>query len=362
MSKTVIKFDDSSLTAFLGFAGQFTPESPSSPYVSLGMVEFAAIIETALTQIPAEVVGTLAAPATGLVDLVTAASAGRGYDETALLTLKTDVTGGVERVYGPAMFAAEDGRTTVIRIGKNVFPVAQTDTTVSVGTLSGRLRFSTSSNGVEDRLRVTAVFKDDQDQAYDVSVVLSADNAYTQDEIEDGLASGEPLATYLRPVVAGGKFVKLGDLEVGMYQIAAIVESAKPEFGRFKIELIDGKIVSLNQFLKTRIDGLANAGMDAAGLTSYYAGKYLWIISKEVKGSKSYVTCQICDGDGDTAPALTPAATPKPGLPPAAPKSHPVTAADILSRFKASGGPKAAVSARPAAAPDPADNYDHIPF
>lgn len=364
-TKSVIKFDDSSLTAFLSFAGRFAPSS-SGQYVSLGMAEFAAIIQKAMTQIPAEVVGTLAAPATGLVDLVTAAAGGRGgVDDSALLTLKVDATGGVERVYGPAMFAAEDGRTTVIRIGKNIYPVAQTDTTVSVGTLSGRLRFSTSSNGFEDRLRVNAIFKDADDQSFEVSVVLAEGSEYTQDEIEDGLSSGEPLATYLRPVVAGGKFVKLGDLEPGMYQIAAIVESAKPEFGRFKIELIDGKVVSLNQFLKTRIDGLANAGMDAAGLTSYYAGKFLWIISKEVKGSKSYVTCQICDGDGDTAPALNPAATPKPGLPPAPTAAKPALdprIASILAR--ASGGPaNAAVSPKPTAAdPLTADKYDDIPF
>lgn len=369
MFKNVIKFDDASLTALLSFAGPLTPASPSSPYVSIGMGEFAKMIQSALAQdIPDSAVGNLAAPATGLVELVNAASGGRGgIDDSALLTLKVDITGGVDRVYGPALFAADDGRTTVIRIGKNIFPVAQTDTTVSVGHLSGRLRFSTASNGVDDRLRVNAVFKDSADQSYEVSVVLSEGNEYTQDDIEDGLASGEPLATYLRSVGAGGKFVKLGDLDEGMYQIAAIVDSAKPEYGRFKIELIDGKVVSLNQYLKTRIEGLANAGMDSAQLTGFYAGKYLWIISKETKGNKSYVSCQITDGDDNTKPAIA-VAPPKPGLPPApaaaAPgKDRATMAADILARFTAAGGPaNAAVSSKPAADPLTADKYDDIPF
>lgn len=306
MSKSVIRFDDSSLTAFLSFAGRFAPSS-SGQYVSLGMPEFAAIIENALTQIPAEVVGTLAAPATGLVDLVTAAAGGRGgVDESALLTLKVDATGGVERVYGPALFAAEDGRTTVIRIGKNIYPVAQTDTTVSVGTLSGKLRFSTTSYGTDDRLRVNAILKDSADQSYEVSVVLAADSSYTQDDIEDGLASGEPLAFYLRPVVAGGKFCNLRDLEPGIYEIAAIVDAVNSKFDRFKIELVDGRITGLNKQLDLKIEGLANAGLDTPALSRHYAGKFLWIIGVQRKGDKSYVDVQILDSNDldNSSPAL----------------------------------------------------------
>lgn len=374
MSKNVIRFDDSSLTALLSFAGQLTPASPSSPYVSLGMGEFAKMIESALAQdIPDSTVGNLAVPATGLVYLVNAAAGGRGgIDDSALLTLKLDATGGVDRVYGPAMFAADDGRTTVIRIGKNVYPVAQTGTTISVGYLSGDLRFSTSSYGTDERLRVNAILKDAEDQRYEVSVVLSADNSYTQDDIEDGLASGAPLATYLRPLGAGGKFCNLRDLEPGIYEIAAVVDAVNSKFDRFKIELVDGRITGLNKALERQIEGLANAGLDTPALSRHYAGKFLWIISVTRTGDKSKVDARFLSRDDldNTAGSAVVAAPPKPGLPPApaaaaaAPgKDRATMAADILARFKAAGGPaNAAVSSRPAADPLTADKYDDIPF
>jgi hypothetical protein len=68
------------------------------------------------------------------------------------------------------------------------------------------------------------------------------------------------------------------------------------------------------------------------GISQFYAGKYLWIISKDLKGNKSYVNCQITDGSDNTAPALTPAAK-APSLP-AAGKDPDTMAANILTRFK----------------------------
>ncbi len=327
MSTKPVRFDESSLTTLLEYVGPFE----RGVYVSVSGLDFHDAIEKALVDLPAEVVGNLAAPAMAIVDLATAASAGRGYDATGLITLKTGLTGDIERIYGPALFAAEDGRTTVIRIGKTILPVAQTDTTVSVGNLAGKLRLSTVTTPDGDRARVTAVLKDDTN-AFEVSVLLAAESDYSADDIEDGLASGEPLATYLRPLASGGKFVKLGDLDPGMYEIAGIVESSKPEYGRFRIELVNGKVVSPNTYLKTRIDSLANAGLGVEGISQFYAGKYLWIISKDTKGNKSYVNCQITDGSDNTAPALTPAAK-APSLP-AAGKDPDTMAANILTRFK----------------------------
>ena len=330
MSTKPVRFDESSMTTLIEYVGPFNRDA----FVSISEEDFQKAVDKALEVLPAEVVGNLAVPVQAIIDLATAASGDRGYDATGLLTLKTGLAGDIERVYGPALFAAEDGRTTVIRIGKTILPVAQTDTTVSVGNLAGKLRLSTVTTQDGERARVTAVLKTGE-TAFEVAVLLAADSDYTVDDIEDGLSSGEPLATYLRPLAPGGKFIKLGDLDPGMYEIKAIVESSKPEYGRFRIELIDGKIVSPNTYLKTRIDSLANAGLGADGISSFYAGKFLWIISKEIKGNKSYVNCQITDSNDNPAPALKPAAKAS-SLPTAAAagKSPDTMAANIMARIK----------------------------
>lgn len=337
MAKTVttVKFDDSAFTPFLSQYGPYAPDT----YVDFGSETFSEIYNSLVQSgsLPEAIVQNLAEPAATLSVLATMANPDGAIDETGLLTVKTDEEGLVSRVYGPGLFSDGAGGI-VLRIGKNILPATHKGTTVTVGELSGRLRFSVVQAGDEERLRVVLPLKHSvqPETVYECAVLLAAGIDCTQADIEDGLDAGEPLCAYLRPATGGGgKFIKLGDLDQGDHAIAGVVESDKPEYGRFRFELADGRIVNLNTYLKTQVEGLAAAGMSAEKLSGFYAGKKLRVLSKEIKGNRCFVKCQIITDAPLQLGAAKLASTPK--LPAAKPAAAAKRTPTIKKTVKVAG-------------------------
>ena len=362
---TTYTFDNSTLVPFFANSAiTFRPDAKGYASVGLGDIDD---ICTAMVQEfeDEEFVTRLAGPVLAIEQLISIAAGNlettdRELDTKAVLTLFIDPeTGDVTKAFGPALFA-NDGKV-VIRFGKNFIPVVTQGDRVTVGECVGRVHFESgeSSEGVylKGSLRLKSPAVDGQDDVYIIPLIFARGTDITPGDIVDSLESGSALADFLQSAQGGGKYAKLADLEIGEdFEIAGIDGSGNPAYGQYRIELVDGRIVSLNQELRVKVEGLASAGLEIA--TRHFAGKYLRILKKDYKGGKNYVKAQIVN----LQPVALGAARVAAELPAAEPKQLPAAAAkptsfvqDRLSKLKAK------VATTPvAAAGQP--NYDQIPF
>jgi len=359
-------FDNASLVPFFSdAAGLFTPDSKG--YAGVGYQDIEAICENLVAEFEdSGYVLRLAGPVLAIQQLLEAATSLDGaaaVDNSSVLTLFVEPeTGEVTKVFGPALFA-NDGKV-VIRFGKNFIPVTTQGDRVTVGDYTGRVDFESgeSSEGVylKGALSLKVSHVDGEVSEFVIPAIFPRGTDLSPRDIKDSLESGSTLADFLQSAQGGGKYVRLADLEVGAeYEIAGIDGSGNPAYGQYRIELVDGRIVSLNQALKVKVEGLASAGLEIA--SRHFAGKYLRILKKDFKGGKNYVTAQVINlqpvamGAARVAAEL-PAATPK--QLPAAEAPKPVSFAE--NRLAAM---RAKVQAKTPVAADPlTDKYDAIPF
>lgn len=290
---TTVKFDDDTLKAFISYFP--AQHLKADDYNAFGNAHFHAIYRHLVTSgLDAGAVDSMAEAASSLSVLAALSMPSGEFDEANLITAKTDANGSISRVYGPALFADKEGGIC-LRIGGNIAPATHEGDVVTVGSLSGRLRYAYVQMGDDSALRVTLPLKnaDVPDVIYECAVILN-DKDLNQAEIQDGLEAGEALGTYLRPLGSGGgKFIKLGDLDIGVdYTIAAVVESDYNGSTIYSLELDDGRVVSLNKDLKPMVCNMAvKSGLEAA--SKYFAGSKLRVLAKENKGGKWFCSAQI---------------------------------------------------------------------
>lgn len=209
-----------------------------------------------------------------------------GEDPPLLLLLKIGLDGAVERAYPPAVFAAVDKRTPVLKWGNRLLPIEhQADDYYTCNGVRMRAKVET----VLGRNEVTLRLKDG-DNLFDFRGITNPDCPKTDDDYDRGNAA---LQDFLYPVNVGGgsQYVALKHLELGEHSIAKIEES-ESKFSNFELILANGDRVSPNAALKREIGPLIElSGMEAAN--RFYQGSVLQVLEKREKEGKVFVTCRI---------------------------------------------------------------------
>jgi len=257
-----------------------------------------------LMGIPEDKVALMKQPITATQDLLDSVEQHLLSDKKPeLITLKFE-NEVIENVYAPALFSAKDKESVdvpVLKIGNNLAVIRQDGAEFTIGGDSSlgtcSLRYAIVSAGDSSYTAVRFHIKA-KDWIYTIPCVLGEDfKDFTQDDIEEHLASGKPFAAILRPITSGSTFVKLRDLDLGEYGIKAILEPENAKYSRFLIQLDDGSKVSPNSALSRQLEASARLFEDLDVFSTFYSNQVLKIINKEyrqsAKGEQCFVTCKF---------------------------------------------------------------------
>jgi hypothetical protein len=158
------------------------------------------------------------------------------YDENHVLTVKADANGMIEQVYGPAIFK-KDGEI-VVKVGANLFPLTIKGTEASVGELLGDVevleRDGRNEDGAEEKYLAVSwdvYFPAPLDETVEIPFVLDGENKTNKAKFKQALKQGD-ITPYLREAGTGGNWVSMNDLEIGEYEMTALVANdPHPEYG-----------------------------------------------------------------------------------------------------------------------------------
>lgn len=260
--------------------------------------------EFSLMGVPEDKVALMKRPITATQELLDSVEAHLLSDKKPeLITLKFEDEV-IDNVYAPAIFAAKDKESQdvpVLKIGNNLAVIRQDgeEFTIggdaSLGTCS--LRYAVVSAGDNTYTAVRFHVKT-KDWVYTIPCVIGEEfKDFTQDDIEEHLSQGKPFSELLRPITSGSTFVKLRDLDLGEYNIKAILEPENAKYSRFLIQLEDGSKVSPNSALSRQLEASARLFEDITVFSTFYSNQVLKIINKEyrqsAKGEQCFVTCKF---------------------------------------------------------------------
>lgn len=279
----IYSFDSASLVSFFANSAKVFPTNAKG-YAPVSIAGISEICDELVAEFEGDddFALKLAAPVLAveqLLNIATASDPAIEVDESSIMTVLVDQDMGVvAKVFGPGIFALDD--TTVIRFGDNFIPVQVKGDRVKVGEVVGRLHFEKVEYKDGDFLKGSLYLKVSDDTTYAVPLVFPRDTTMSPIDIVDSLEAGAPLSDFLASAKGGGgKYVKLGDLEVGgEYEIAGIDGTGNPSWGQYRIELVDGRIVSLNSALKNAIEPAARENLEK--VSRRYTGKVLKIYDK----------------------------------------------------------------------------------
>ena len=244
----------------------------------------------------------------GLQDLVTLA--GNSLVESDPSLVAVQFTEGLpSRAYAPALFQSkpqDDGSTFLaLKIGNNIIKVEVTTndddvTSYNFGKLKGdapKLVTKKSADGLKDFLTASVKFKSPSGDFYIIPCILDGD--YKESDIDEALDAGEPLEQYLRVIGSGKSYLRLKDLELGVYPILDVLEPPRKQFGRFELVLAEGNVTpnaSLNRDMEAWYSNM-EAGLSGEMIfeefRNFFKARTLNIISKIEKDNKVYVTAKF---------------------------------------------------------------------
>ena len=243
----------------------------------------------------------------GLQDLVTLA--GNSLVESDPSLVAVQFTEGLpSRAYAPALFQSkpqDDGSTFLaLKIGNNIIKV---NSDYSFGEVKGeapKLVTKKSADGLKDVLTASVKFKSLSGDFYIIPCILDGD--YKESDIDEALDAGEPLEQYLRVIGSGKSYLRLKDLELGVYPIIDVLEPEGKKYGRFELVLAEGNVTP-NTSLNRDMEAWLSTGMTFEEFRTFFKARALSIVSKVEKDNKVYVTAKFVNPrkgslKGSTAP------------------------------------------------------------
>lgn len=213
------------------------------------------------------------------------------------------------QVYTPAMFCKTDDdgvKHLILKIGNNSVIVGQDGEEFKVGDLKGALRYvSSQSADGKDILKVQLGLKN-KTHSFVIPCILPDKVDYTQDDIEVHIDSGNSFAELLREVGSGSSFIKLRDLEEGIYPILGVVEPEGKKYGRFEIQIAEGNVTP-NSKLNKSLEAYLSMCESFDTFNTFFQTQSLRIISKEEKSDgRVFVNAVFVKNNAGQAKVLKP--------------------------------------------------------
>jgi hypothetical protein len=295
----------------LVFTGQ-TVETVTDTYVNYTFQQLEEIVEDAVFPPTAEskVLDVLQ----GLQDLITLADNDIIERSEQVLTVRFK-EGNPDQIYAPALFASKpdaDGNVNMIlKVGNTQIKVSDEFT---FGDLQGDQPSVsvTKVEGGKERISCTVKFKNST-SIYIIPCVIA--EGVTGDRLEESLDVGHPLKGFLREIGSGKSYLKLKDLELGVYPILDILEPEGKKYGRFEIVLAEGNVTP-NTALNKALEAFLSTGESLESLRTFFKGRSLKIVSKTEKdNNKTFVNAVFTNATssntlkGASVKAIAPAAS-----------------------------------------------------
>jgi hypothetical protein len=214
-----------------------------------------------------------------------------------------------ERVYTPALFSKTDDdgvKHLVLKIGNNSVLVNQDGENFSVGDFKGSLDFVNRQTTDSTILNVMLRLKN-ATHTFVIPCVLPDKVDYTRDDIEVHIESGKGFAELLREVGSGQSFIKLRDLDEGLYPILDVLEPEGKMYGRFELSLAEGNVTP-NAKLNKSLESYLAMCESFETFKQFFKTQSLRIISKEEKqDGRVFVNAVFVKNNAGQAKVLKPA-------------------------------------------------------
>jgi hypothetical protein len=268
----------------LVFTGQ-SVENLTDTYVKYTFQQLEEIVENAVFPSTAET--KIFDVLQGLQDLITLADKDIIERSDQVLTVRFK-EGNPDQIYAPALFASKpdaDGNVSmVLKVGNTQIRVSDEFT---FGDLQGDQPSVsvTKVEGGKERINCTIKFKN-KTAIYIIPCVIA--EGVTGDRLEESLDVGHHLKGFLRELGSGKSYLKLKDLELGIYPILDILEPEGKKYGRFEIVLAEGNVTP-NAALNKALEAFLSTGESLESLRTFFKGRSLKIVSKTEKDNKVFV-------------------------------------------------------------------------
>ena len=268
----------------LVFTGQ-SVENLTDTYVKYTFQQLEEIVENAVFPSTAET--KIFDVLQGLQDLITLADKDIIERSDQVLTVRFK-EGNPDQIYAPALFASKpdaDGNVSmVLKVGNTQIRVSDEFT---FGDLQGDQPSVsvTKVEGGKERINCTIKFKN-KTAIYIIPCVIA--EGVTGDRLEESLDVGHHLKGFLRELGSGKSYLKLKDLELGIYPILDILEPEGKKYGRFEIVLAEGNVTP-NTALNKALEAFLSTGESLESLRTFFKGRSLKIVSKTEKDNKVFV-------------------------------------------------------------------------
>lgn len=309
MTPTVKRTDFTSDILSLVFTGQ-SVETVTDTYVNYTFSELEEIVENA--SFPSTAEGKIFDVLQGLQDLITLADNDIIERSEEVLTVRFK-EGNPDQIYVPALFASKpdaDGNVSLtLKVGNTQIRVSDEFT---FGNLTGDQPSVsvTKTEGGKERISCTVKFKN-KTSIYIIPCVIA--EGVTGDRLEESLDVGHPLKGFLRELGSGKSYLKLKDLDLGIYPILDILEPEGKKYGRFEIVLKQGNVTP-NTALNKALEAFLSTGESFESMREFFKNRALKIVSKMEKDNKTFVNAVFVNATsttlkGSSAKAIAPAAS-----------------------------------------------------
>jgi len=223
------------------------------------------------------------------------------FDVNSLLLCKVDE--GVPTIFPPAFFASPENQL-LLKSGNNAVEATQEGEILTLGKCVGKIVVK-EKGYISIYVKVVVKTASAEEKVFFVPAVLSEELASVNlsetelsvkaEEIVAALESGEPLASFLRVLGEGGMFVKLRDLDLGVYPLAGVEYIKEPKFPgqNWLLVLADGRKLSPNAYLKTILNALLERLDSVDKVSVLISHQQLEVRSKKYEGGKCYVKCSL---------------------------------------------------------------------
>jgi hypothetical protein len=213
------------------------------------------------------------------------------------------------QVYTPALFAKTDDdgvKHLILKIGNNSVIVKQNGESFEVGDLKGSLRYVNSKTADDNLILKVQLGLKNATHSFVIPCILPDKVDYTQDDVEVHIDSGKALAELLREVGSGSSYIKLRDLNEGVYPILDVLEPEGKLYGRFELVLAEGNVTP-NSKLNKSLEAYLSMCENFDSFKQFFRTQAIRVISKEEKSDgRVFVNAVFVKNTSGQVKALNP--------------------------------------------------------